>query len=253
MGKTIVITGATTGIGAALRQNLQSGGARVINVDIRDADIVADLTTAAGRADALQAIEGLCPEGLDGFVPCAGLGPQHPSLSRIVSLNFFAVRSMTEALLPALQRKKGCAVLVASNSASLGGMNEALVQAMLDNNESLACEIIETLDGFQAYGGSKHALVRWMRKLSSAWAEQGVRINAVAPGTTLTPLLQAGLDDPVWGDAIRNFPVPLGGFADPAQIASALAFFLSDASSFCAGSVLFVDGGTDALLRPDQF
>lgn len=253
MSRTIVITGATTGIGAALRKKLQADGQRVINIDIRDADIVADLTTAAGRAEALQAIERLCPEGLDGFVPCAGLGPQHPSLSRIVALNFFAVRTMTEALLPALQRKQGCAVLVASNSASLPGMNDALVQAMLANNEVLACEIVETLDGFHAYGGSKHALVRWMRKLSTAWAEQGVRINAVAPGTTLTPLLQAGLDDPVWGDAIRNFPVPLGGFADPAQIASALAFFLSEAASFCAGSVLFVDGGTDALLRPDQF
>lgn len=252
-GKTIVITGATTGIGAALRANLQASGHCVINVDIRDADVIADLTTAAGRTEALQSIERLCPDGLDGFVPCAGLGPQHPSLSRIIALNFFAVRSMTEALLPLLQRKKGAVVLVASNSASLPGMNEVLVKAMLDNNETLACETVEKLDGFHAYGGSKYALVRWMRKLSTAWAEQGVRINAVAPGTTLTPLLQAGLDDPVWGDAIRNFPVPLGGFADPAQIASTLAFFLSDAASFCAGSVLFVDGGTDALLRPDQF
>ncbi len=253
MLKTVVITGATTGIGAALREKLQAEGIRVINVDIRDADVVADLTTAEGRADALQAIQRLCPEGLDGFVPSAGLGPQFPSMSRIVSLNFFAVRTMTEALLPLLQMKKGSAVLVASNSASLPGMNPELIQAMLDNQEALACDIVETLDGFQAYGGSKHALVRWMRKLAPAWAEQGVRINAVAPGTTLTPLLQAGLDDPLWGDAIRNFPVPLGGFAAPAQIASALAFFLSDASSFCAGSVLFVDGATDALLRPDQF
>lgn len=253
MSKTIVVTGATTGIGAALREHLQAEGHQVINVDIRDADIVADLTTVVGRAAALQAITTQCPEGIDGFVPCAGLGPQHPSLSRIVSLNFFAVRAMTEALLPLLLKKKGCVVLVASNSASLSGMNADLVQAMLENNETVACERVETLDGFQAYGGSKHALVRWMRKLSPVWAEQGVRTNAVAPGTTLTPLLQAGLDDPVWGDAIRGFPVPLGGFAAPAQIASTLAFFLSDAASFCAGSVLFVDGGTDALLRPDQF
>lgn len=253
MSRTIVITGATTGIGAALRKLLQSQGDRVINVDIRDADIVADLTSAEGRQLALAAIKEKCPDGIRGFVPCAGLGPQHPSLSRIVALNFFAVRELTELLLPLLKKAHGHVVLVASNSASLPGINEELVQAMLGNNEKQACELVEKLDGFQAYGGSKNAVVRWMRKLAPVWAKEGVRINAVAPGTTQTPLLQAGLDDPLWGDAIRNFPVPMGGFADPAQIASALAFFLGEESSFCTGSVLFVDGGTDALMRPDKF
>jgi NAD(P)-dependent dehydrogenase (short-subunit alcohol dehydrogenase family) len=163
------------------------------------------------------------------------------------------VCELTECLLPLLKLANGHVVLVASNSASLPGINQDLVQAMLGNNEILTCEVVEKLDGFQAYGGSKQALVRWMRKLTPVWAKEGVRINAVAPGTTQTPLLQAGLDDPLWGDAIRNFPVPLGGFADPAQIASALAFFLGNDASFCTGSVLFVDGGTDALMRPDQF
>lgn len=253
MSRTIVITGATTGIGAALRGLLQSRGDTVINIDIRDADIVADLTTAAGRLQALAAIQQRCPDGIHGFVPCAGLGPQFPSLSGIVALNFFALRFLTESLLPLLKKAGGHVVLVASNSASLPGINQELVKAMLDNNETLACELVEKLDGFQAYSGSKNAIVRWMRKLTPDWAKDSVRINAVAPGTTLTPLLQAGLDDPLWGDAIRNFPVPLGGFADPQQIASALAFFLSQESSFCTGSVLFVDGGTDALMRPDQF
>lgn len=253
MQKTIVITGATTGIGAALRELLTARGDKVINVDIRDADIVADLSVAEGRELALADIVRLCPDGIDGFVPCAGLGPQHLSLARILSLNFFAVRVLTEALLPLLQKKHGHVALVASNSASLPGINQPLVNAMLDNNEALACEQIAMLDGFQAYGGSKNALVRWMRRLAPVWAKAGVRINAVAPGTTQTPLLQAGLDDPLWGDAIRNFPVPMGGFAQPQQIASVLAFLLGEDASFCCGSVLFVDGGTDALMRPDQF
>jgi NAD(P)-dependent dehydrogenase (short-subunit alcohol dehydrogenase family) len=253
MSKTFVITGATTGIGAALRHLLQSRGDKVINVDIRDADVVADLTTTEGRDYALREIAMLCPHGIDGFVPSAGLGPQFPSLSSIVALNFFAVRALTEALLPLLQKKQGCVALVASNSASLPGINQPLVQAMLDSDETLACELVEKLDGFQAYGGSKNGVVRWMRRLAPAWAKHGIRINAVAPGTTQTPLLQAGLDDPLWGDAIRNFPVPMGGFARPEQIASALAFLLGAESSFCTGSVLFVDGGTDALMRPDNF
>jgi NAD(P)-dependent dehydrogenase (short-subunit alcohol dehydrogenase family) len=253
MNRTIVITGATTGIGAALRERLFAQGDTVINVDIGDADIRVDLATAEGRAQALHEIAARCPDGIDGFVPCAGLGPQHSSLSRIVALNFFAVRTMTEALLPLLKLKNAHVVLVASNSASLPGINQDIVTLMLDNHEEQACERVESLDGFQAYAGSKNALVRWMRRLAPAWAAEGVLLNAVAPGTTQTPLLQAGLDDPLWGDAIRNFPVPLGGFADPQQIAAALAFFLSRESSFCAGSVLFVDGATDALMRPDKF
>ncbi|HQQ63017.1 MAG TPA: SDR family oxidoreductase [Pseudomonadales bacterium] len=253
MSKTFVITGATTGIGAALRHLLQARGDKVINVDIRDADIIADLTTTEGREQALREISQMCPHGIDGFVPSAGLGPQYPSLACVIALNFFAVRTLTEALLPLLQKKHGCVALVASNSASLPGINEPLVKAMLDNDEALACEHVIKLDGFQAYGGSKNAVVRWMRRLAPVWARHGVRINAVAPGTTQTPLLQAGLDDPVWGDAIRNFPVPLGGFAKPEQIASALAFLLGAESSYCTGSVLFVDGGTDALMRPDNF
>ena len=162
MNRTIVITGATTGIGAALRQLLQAQGDTVINVDIRDADIVADLTTADGREQALAAIKARCSSGIDGFVPCAGLGPQFPSLSRIIALNFFAVCSLTESLLPLLKQANGHVVLVASNSASLPGINQELVKAMLDNDEKLACELVETLDGFQAYGGSKNAVVRWM-------------------------------------------------------------------------------------------
>ena len=104
-----------------------------------------------------------------------------------------------------------------------------------------------------AYAGSKLALTRWMRRIAPTWAAEGIRVNAVAPGATITPLLQQGLEHPAFGEGIRNFPVPLGGFARPEQVADAVLFMLSENASFCCGSVLFVDGGSDALLRPDQF
>jgi NAD(P)-dependent dehydrogenase (short-subunit alcohol dehydrogenase family) len=69
----------------------------------------------------------------------------------------------------------------------------------------------------------------------------------------LTPLLQGSLDHPVYGPAVRDFPIPTGGFGTPEQIASAVAFLLSPEAAFCCGSVLFVDGGTDALVRPDTY
>jgi NAD(P)-dependent dehydrogenase (short-subunit alcohol dehydrogenase family) len=78
-------------------------------------------------------------------------------------------------------------------------------------------------------------------------------LNAIAPGAVQTPLLQAGLDHPVLGDAIRNFPIPSGGFGTADQIAAAIAFLLGPDASFCYGSVLFADGGTDALFRAESF
>jgi len=66
-------------------------------------------------------------------------------------------------------------------------------------------------------------------------------------------LLQGGLDHPTLGAAIRGFPIPLGGFGDPGRVAAAIAFLLGPDAAFCCGTVLFVDGGSDALLRPDAF
>ena len=92
-----------------------------------------------------------------------------------------------------------------------------------------------------------------MRRAAPAWARAGVRLNAVAPGAVLTPLLARGLDHPDYGPAIRDFPIPAGGFGTPEQIAAVVTFLLGADAGFCYGSVVFVDGGTDALVRPDSY
>ena len=69
----------------------------------------------------------------------------------------------------------------------------------------------------------------------------------------MTPLLQGGLDHPQLGEAIRNFPIPTGGFGSPEQVAAVFLFLLGAEAAFCNGAVFFVDGGTDAMLRPDDF
>ncbi len=252
----IAITGSASGIGAATRARLEEDGHQVIGIDLRDAEVLADLATPAGRALAITAVLQATGGVLDGLVACAGVGPQCDPWSTIVSLNYFGSQVMLAGLRAALAAgEQSAAVAVSSNSATLPGVDTPLVAACLAGDEDEARRLAMDMDGHRAYAGSKLALSRWVRRNAPLpdWAGGGIRLNAVAAGATLTPLLQAGLDDPIFGPAIRDFPIPTGTFGAPDQVAAAICFLLGPDASFCCGSILFVDGGTDALLRPDTY
>jgi NAD(P)-dependent dehydrogenase (short-subunit alcohol dehydrogenase family) len=142
-------------------------------------------------------------------------------------------------------------VVISSNSASLTPPNQELLAHLEAAEEAPSSECAEDLDGATVYGTAKLALTRAVRHRAVAWAQAGVRLNAVAPGPVDTPLLAAGLDDPVLGPLIEGLPVPVGRRGTPAEIAAAVGFLLDPANGFVHGAVLFVDGGTDAMLRPD--
>jgi len=252
----IAVTGSASGIGAATRARLERAGQRVIGVDLRGAEVVANLAEPPGRMAAIEAVRKIAGDRLDGLVVCAGVGPQVEPWSTIVSLNYFGAQALLAGLRPLLAAgDNAAAVAVSSNSATLPGMETPLVDACLAGDEQEARRLAETLDGQRTYAGSKLALARWVRRQAPGpeWAGAGIRLNAVAPGAVMTPLLQQGLDDPHFGPAIRNFPIPTGGFGSPDQIAAAIAFLLGPEAAFCCGSVLFVDGGTDAMVRRDTY
>jgi len=255
--RTVALSGSASGIGRALRERLERAGQRVIGVDVRDAEVGADLSLPAGRTAAVEGVLRACAGALDGVVACAGLGPEHDDPTAIVAVNYFGAAAFLDGLRPALAAGRGAAaVAVSSNSATLStGAEGALVAACLVGDEAEAQRLAPALGGTFSYSGSKLALARLVRRSAprSEWAGVGIRLNAVAPGATLTPLLQRSLDHPTLGAAIRGFPIPLGGFGDPDRIAAAIAFLLGPDAGFCCGSVLFVDGGSDALLRPDAF
>lgn len=110
-----VITGGSTGIGAAVRQQLLSEGHEVFNIDYKDGDLEADLSTDEGVSSAIQAVEEQYPDGIDGLISNAGVGPT-ASPEKIFSLNFYAGVYIAEGLRPLLMKKRGCCVMTCSNS-----------------------------------------------------------------------------------------------------------------------------------------
>jgi NAD(P)-dependent dehydrogenase (short-subunit alcohol dehydrogenase family) len=252
---TAVVTGSASGIGAATRAKLEAAGHRVVGVDIRCAEIVADLSKAAGRQAAIRDVLDACAGRIDRFVPCAGVN-QSALLPTIASVNYFGTVELIDGLFDALRAGEAPAcVAICSNSARMAPFDDTpYVRALLAGDEAGAHAALEDGGhGFLAYAGSKLAVGKAVRRRAAAWGEAGVRLNAVAPGATRTPLLEASLSDPQYGRFVKDLPVPLGRFAEADEIAGVIEFLLGPAAAFVHGSVWYADGGTDAFLRPNDF
>lgn len=250
--RTVAVTGSASGIGAAVRVRLEAAGDRVIGVDLRDAEVIADLSGSPARVAASEAIIAACGGRLDAFVACAGVGPHVRTRELIPRVGYFGAVELLDSLLGALAAgHHPCAVVIASNSAGIIPPDQALLDALMAGDEEAAARAAAVLDGATVYGVTKRALTYAVRHRAGPWGAQGVRLNAVAPGAVETPLLQATLGDPVLGPLTEALPIPLGRRGAPSEIAHAVAFLLDPGSAYIHGSVLFADGGSDALLRPE--
>lgn len=240
MTSIALITGASGGIGRALAGQLRAQGLQVAAVsrdperlaDVEaDLRITADVTTPEGAALAVQA----CAEGL-GAAPvmlahCIGntlIAPLHrtkPEVYRdLIRVNLDSAVFMLQAWLAALKGGPGAAVFASSVVARIG----------VANHEAIA-----------AAKGGVEALVR---SAAATYAGQGVRINAVAPGMTETPMTAGILSMPAMREgAGRQYP--LGGVQSAAQVALVLAWLLGDQANRITGQIIPVDGGFTTI-RP---
>lgn len=257
-----VVTGSASGMGKEVATKLAAAGHRVIGVDQRDADIIADLSTAQGRRSAVRAVLAAADGPLAGAVLAAGLGPgaeqgsgaDRPRL--ITQVNYFGVVDLLQGWRPALAASDAAKVVVfSSNSATtVPAVPRRTIRALLAADGDRAVRSLRRygrVGSVMAYAASKIAVSRWVRRQATSpeWAGAGIRLNALAPGAIATPLLAEQLASPTESRAVQRFPVPIGGFGDPDKLADWAVFMLSDAADFLCGSVIFVDGGSDAYFR----
>lgn len=253
--KTIVVTGSSSGLGKATKELLESDGVRVIGVDLKNADITADLSRPEDRVRTAESIAEASGGVVDGYVGYAGVGPPLGDIELLTSVNYFGQIDLLVAIRPLLAASTKSAVVVVSSVAPMvQDVDEESLEAMLAGDETRAIELtVKHGDQGVAYNTSKLATLKFGRSVAPAWIADGIRVNVMAPGITITPMTESALANPEIAELMNENPAPIARWGQPPDIAEVARWLLSDASAYVVGSVLVVDGGIDAAARPDKF
>jgi NAD(P)-dependent dehydrogenase (short-subunit alcohol dehydrogenase family) len=223
-----------------------------VGIDKDETDIVADLSTPDGRRDAVARATEQSGGVLDGIVTCAGLAalPGRAG-SLLAAVNYFGTVDLLEGLRPHL-RPGGAAVAISSNSTTVQPAIPAdLVEACLRHDEALSAKIADARGSLVTYPATKLAVAYWVRGNATGpdWAGSGIRLNAIAPGMIDTPMVAGMRADAKAGPMLDMLPIPVGRPGRPEEIAAVVELLLGPDGTFFCGSVVFCDGGSDALLR----
>ncbi|MFN8623111.1 MAG: SDR family NAD(P)-dependent oxidoreductase [Chloroflexota bacterium] len=233
-GRVVVVTGGARGIGDAIIRAFVALGDRAISIDLGDPDeaipgvrylsgnvgdraameaIFADIGAAEGRVDVLVNNAGIQRVGLtESFDP--------EVWRQVVDVHLFGMFNCCALALPYMKRQGSGAIVSISSTASIVGV-----------------------PGRGPYTAAKGAISAWTRSLAVEVAEDGIRVNAVAPGSTLTKLVQQGLND---GSIERDWilsEIPMRRFGKVEEIANVVRFLASDDASYVTGQTIVVDGG----------
>ena len=228
-GKTALITGGTSGIGRAVAEGFARAGAQVVaaglpspappfgvdrieELDVTDNNALLALVGSLARLDILVNAAGVIRRD-DEFDP--------EVFASVLDINLTGTMRSCMAARPLLATSKGAIVNVASMLSYFGGAR------------------------VPAYSASKGGVAQLTRSLALAWAAEGIRVNAVAPGWIATPLTQALQDDPARAAALLG-RTPMARWGRPEEIAGPVMFLCSEAAAFMTGAIVPVDGGYSA-------
>lgn len=228
-GAAVLVVGASrAGIGAAIARAFQDAGATVAITGAEVAPAPEDqgrfAYTQLDVTDelAVQALAAATPR-LDILVNCAAITARGEEMApaffqRVVDVNLHGTFRMAEAFHPQLKAAQGVLINIASMYAMFGSPRNP------------------------AYGASKAAVAQLTKSLAIAWAADGIRVNAVAPGFIVTEQSARSRTDPAHVAAV-NLRTPMGRWGQPQDIAGPVLFLCSDAAGFMTGTCLAIDGG----------
>jgi NAD(P)-dependent dehydrogenase (short-subunit alcohol dehydrogenase family) len=230
-GYHVLITGGSGGIGAALARAFAAHGAAVTladlkpppadcggmhyaQLDVRDDAAIAALAARTSRLDVLIHCAGFLAQGGEEF--------RVEIFRAVVDVHLNANIALANAFKPHLAARKGSLINIASMYSYFGSPR------------------------IPAYGAAKAAVIQLTKTLAIAWAPDGVRVNAIAPGWVRTELSRGAMEDEVFNRKVVD-RIPVGRWAEPEEIAGAAIFLASPAASMVTGITLPVDGGYSAV------
>jgi NAD(P)-dependent dehydrogenase (short-subunit alcohol dehydrogenase family) len=241
-GKRAVIVGGASGIGAATADILLDLGADVVVMDVapvpRD-DVTAvhvDLTDKAGIEQAV----GSCGGPIDALISCAGVAEG----AKLPVINFVGQRHLIECVVASDLMRRGSAIALVSSAGGRGWEDnlDTLLEYVWTPTFEAAEEWIAAHPDLAGYAGSKQAVCVYAGSRAYSFGTKGIRINAVMPGPTDTPLARANAD--VWLTYATDYRTDLGlGPSTPEEQASILAFLCSDAAARIVGASIMSDAG----------
>lgn len=241
-GRVILVFGGAGGIGAEVSARLASGGARVAIADLNaaQAQATAEGVVAAGGEAIGVACDITNPElceraaqaavdqfgQLDGVVNCAGISKPHDSISlppadwaRLVDVQLNGAFYVAQACAKRMWAAGGAIVFITSMNAEAAFPRRA------------------------SYCSAKAGVAMLTKVLAIEWAEKGIRVNAVGPAHVATEMTQRNIAAGNINEAQLKARIPLGRLAQPADVADAVSFLMSEQASFITGQSLYVDGG----------
>jgi NAD(P)-dependent dehydrogenase (short-subunit alcohol dehydrogenase family) len=248
-GKKVVVTGAASGMGAAVTKLLIELGAEVIGADIKPVNIekVTSSEIDLLSTDSIDSfIAGLADKSIYGLFACAGLPQTFPALD-VIKVNFLGNRYLMTNMLPKMTDQAAIAVIT---SLTLGWVQNIeklspLVNSLnFDDGASWAGNNLEILG--DSYIAAKEAMTAWATIQSTRLIQRGIRLNCLCPGITQTPMLSAFYE--AAGEAMNMLPQPMNRETTPEEQAFVMVFMNHPRASALVGHSLYNDGGSAAAI-----